>query len=156
MLDSRHLKSFAELIADLCCIGITKSKATLEAITQRGIRSAILPLSHMYRSDRIYSMKRLNPRFAKNTLFSDIKSFNQKVCAQVFSHTVGLSAAYSLRSGSGETIGQSYKYFCHDYSVPYHPNLYVSIAQVGNNTLFMKVINKYGTRYHVSIPRRPN
>ena len=90
--------------------------------------------------------------FATDTLFSDIKSFYQNVCAQVFSHKVGFSAAYPTREGSGVTIGQSYKYFCHDYCIPEYLNFYGDIAQVGKNTLFMKTINKYGTVYHVSSP----
>ena len=41
---SRHLKVYAELIADLWCIGIKKAKATLELTTERGKISVILPL----------------------------------------------------------------------------------------------------------------
>ena len=61
-----------------------------------------------------------------------------------------------MQSGSEYTIGQSYKDLCHDYGVPGHLTFDGPIAQVGKNTLFMKTINKYGTRYNVSIPRRPN
>ena len=61
-----------------------------------------------------------------------------------------------MRAGSRDTIGKSYKYFCHDYGVPKHLNFDGSIAQVGKNTLFIKTINNYGTRYHVSSTRRPN
>ena len=61
-----------------------------------------------------------------------------------------------MRAGPGNKIGQSYKQFCHDYGLPDHLNFGGSISKVGNNTLFMKTINKYGTRYHVSIPRRLN
>ena len=61
-----------------------------------------------------------------------------------------------MQAGSGYTIGKSYKCFCHDYSVPENLTFYVSTAQIGKSTLFMKTINKYGTRYHVSIKIRPN
>ena len=152
----QDLKASAELIADLWYIGIKKAKSPLEAATQRGTRSAILPHSCMYRSDRVYSWNILNARFAIDTIFSDIRSLNQNACAQVFSHKVGLSAIYPTRAGSGYTIGQSYKYFCHDYGVLEHLTFNGAIAKISNNTLFMKTINKYGTRYHVSSPRRPN
>ena len=87
---------------------------------------------------------------------SQISSHLIITCAQVFSHKVGFSAAYLMQAGSGDTIGKSYKYFCHDYGVPEHRNFDGSIAQVGKNTLFMKTINKYGTGYHDSSPRIPN
>ena len=97
---SRHLKASAELIDDLRCIGIKKEKATLDATTQRGTRYAILPLRRRYRADRVYILKRLNTRFATDTILSDIKSLNHNVCAQVFSYKFGLSAAYPMRAGS--------------------------------------------------------
>ena len=42
---TRNLKAPAKLIDDLWCIGIKRSQATLGATTQRGIRSAILPIA---------------------------------------------------------------------------------------------------------------
>ena len=101
---SRHLKAFVGLISDLWCIGIEKAKSTLEITNQQGIRSGILPLSCRYWADRVYILKRLNARFSTDTLFSDINSLNQNICAQVFSHKVGLSAAYPMQSGSGGTL----------------------------------------------------
>ena len=61
-----------------------------------------------------------------------------------------------MQAGSGKSIGQSYKYFCHDYGVPEHQTFDEAISQVGKNTSLLKTISKYGTRYHVSSPRRPN
>ena len=115
---SQNLKSPAELISNLWCIVIKKSKATVEATIQQGAKSAILPLSRRYRSNRVYIFNRLNSWFSIDTLFSEIKSLNQNVCAQVFCHKVGFSATYPIQAGSGYTIGQSYKYFYHDYGVP--------------------------------------
>ena len=73
---ARQLKASADLIADLWCIGPTRSQATLGATMQRGIRSAILPLARRYNSDRVFSMRGLNARFATDTLFSYVKSLN--------------------------------------------------------------------------------
>ena len=70
---SWNLKAFTEFIVDLWCIGIRESKETLEATNQKIIRSAILPLIRRYITDIVYSLKRLNSRFANDTLFSDIK-----------------------------------------------------------------------------------
>ena len=109
MSHSQHLKTHAEIIADLWCIVINKEQATLEATTQQGIRYDILPLRHRYQADIVYILKILNTRFAIDTLFSDIKSLNNNVCAQVFSHKVGFSEAYPMQAGSGDTIGNHTK-----------------------------------------------
>ena len=53
-------------------------------------------------------------------------------------------------------IGQSYKDFCHDHSVPENPNFDGAISQIGKNTLFMNSIKKYDMTYHISSPRTPN
>ena len=92
MSHSRNLKESVELISDLWCIVIKNKKGTLQATTQLGTRSDIIPLSCKYGADILYSVKRLNARFATDTLFSDIKSLSQNVCAQVFSHKVGFLA----------------------------------------------------------------
>ena len=59
-------------------------------------------------------------------------------------------------AGSWDTIGQTYQQLCHYYGVPQHLTFDGAIARVVKNTPFIKTINKYGTRYNVSIPRRPN
>ena len=152
----RHKKASAESIADLWCIGIKRARATMDATTQRGTRSAILPLSRRYRADRVYNLKRLDARFATDTLFSDIKSLSQNTCAQIYSHKVGFAAVYPMVSSTGDSIGQSYKDFSHDFGIPDHLTFDGYSSQVGRNTLFMKTIRKYGSQYHISSPRRPN
>lgn len=47
----RHKKLTAKSISDLWCIGLKRARATIDATTQTGIRSAILPLSRRYRAD---------------------------------------------------------------------------------------------------------
>ena len=89
MSHSRNFKSYAELIVDLWCILIKKKKATLAVTTQQGTRSDILPLIRRYQSHSVNILKRINARFATNTIFLDINSFNEKVRAQIFSHKVG-------------------------------------------------------------------
>ena len=63
----RHLGISPENIAELWGIGYNRAKITIEATTQRGTRSALLPLSRRYRADRIYKMKRLDGKFATDT-----------------------------------------------------------------------------------------
>ena len=153
---ARQLKASDERIADLWCIGLKRSQATLGATTQRGIRSTILPLARRYRDDRVFSMRWLNARFATDTLFSDVKSFNQNTCAQVFSHKVGFNDTYPMESSTGDSLGYSYRDFIHDFGITEHLRFDGYSAQVGRNTLLIKTARKYDTQYHVSSPRRPN
>jgi hypothetical protein len=53
--NERHVKVSAELIADRFGIGPVRAQKTLRVTTQRGVRSAILPISRRYRADRIFA-----------------------------------------------------------------------------------------------------
>ena len=154
--DARHKKVTALELAESWGIGPKQAKATLLAITQRGTRSALLPLSRRYRADRMYRMKRLNTKFATDTFFSDIKSLNQNTCGQVFSTKFGFSAVYPMPRATGDTIGQSLIDFSHDFGVTEHLTFDGAMAQVGKGTLFMKSIKRFDIAHHVSSPRRPN
>ena len=154
--DSRHKSVTALELAESWGIGPKQAKATLMATTQRGTRSAILPLSRRYRADKMYRMKRLNTKLATDTLYSDIKSLNQNICAQVYSTKFGFAAVYPMHRATGDTIGQSYVDFSHDFGIPEHLTFDGAMAQTGKGTLFMKSIKKFDTDYHVSAPRRPN
>ena len=152
----RHRKVTADLLSELWCIGTKRATATVDATTQRGTRSAMLPLSRRYRADRVYSLKRLNGRFLTDTLYADIKSLNQNTCAHVYTHKVGFSVVYPDKAATGNTVGQAYLEFCNDFGVPEHLTFDGATAQIGKNTLFMRSLKKNGSDYHVSSPRRPN
>ena len=152
----RHKKLSAESISDLWCIGIKRARNTLNATTQRGIRSAILPLSRRYRSDRRYNMKRLNGKFATDTLYAEVKSLHQNTCAQLYSHKVGFSACYPIRNATGDELGYTLQDFCNDFGVPEHLKSDGHMSQVGINTLFKQLIRRHDIKHKISEPRRPN
>ena len=116
--NKRHTGISPENIAELWGIGYNRAKATIEATTQRGTRSALLPLSRRYRADRIYKMKRLDGKFATDTLYADTKSLLQNTCAQIYSHKNGSSACYPLPSANEENIGNTLNDFIHDFGAP--------------------------------------
>ena len=154
--NERHKKLDAMALSEKWGIGLKRAEATLLCTTQRGTRSAILPLSRRYRADRMYNLKRLDSKFATDTFFSDIKSLNQNTCAQLFSHKVGFTAVYPMEKADGESIGQAFLNFVHDFGIPELLTFDGASAQVGKNTLFMRSLRKYECKYHVSSPRRPN
>ena len=65
----RHTTVTAETIAKNFLIGPDRAKQTSMTTTQRGTRSAILPIARRYRADRMYNLPRLNAKSATDTLY---------------------------------------------------------------------------------------
>ena len=152
----RHLRTTAETLAELWGIGVNKARASLNATTQMATRSAVLPISRRYRADKMYGVKRLSDKFSTDTLWSDSKSLNQNVCAQIFSHKNGFSVCYPMTRANGDTIGDSLLDFIHDFGVPEQLKSDGAAAQEGKNTKFMASVRKYRIQHKLSEPRRPN
>ena len=154
--NERHAKISAEVLADRFGIGIERARQTIKNTLHTGTRSAILPLSRRYRSDRHYGTKYLNGKFATDTIHLRRKTLTGKVKSQIFSHKCGFNAIYHLEDGKGDSIGYSLRSFISDYGVPKHLTCDGHPSQSGRHTLFQKTIRHHGIKYHVSSPYRPN
>ena len=152
----RHRLHTAQSIAEIWNIGLQKAKQTIEASTQNGIRSALMPLTRRYRSDRMYNIKRLRGRFATDIFFASIRSLHGNSCTQIYSHKVGFSVCYPLTHANGEQVGRSLGDFVHDFGAPEHLTYDGAMVQVGTKTLFHQNVRRYNIQTHVSAPRRPN
>jgi hypothetical protein len=154
--NERHLKVTAEMIAEKFGISIPRAQRTLRVTTQRGVRSAILPISRRYRADRVFSVKRLNGKFATDTAYGKIKSLRGNVGSQLFSHKCGFKVCYPLQKIDGNNVGDALTQFISDYGVPENLTFDGASVQTGPKTRFMDAIRRYEIKYHVSGPRRPN
>ncbi|KAI2502896.1 Reverse transcriptase (RNA-dependent DNA polymerase) [Fragilaria crotonensis] len=154
--DERHTKVTAEMIAEKFGISIPRAQRTLRVTTQRGVRSAILPISRRYRADRMFAVKRLNGKFATDTAYGKIKSLRGNVGSQLFSHKCGFKACYPLQKVDGNSVGDALTQFISDYGVPERLTFDGASVQTGPKTRFMDAIRRYEIKYHVSGPRRPN
>ena len=154
--NDRHSKITAELIADRFAIGLQTARATMKATLMKGTRSALLPLSRRYRSDRIYSIKRLQGKFSTDTLYFKRKTLTGNIGCQLFSHKSGFTAVYPITKADGEQIGNSLRSFIADYGVPEHLIYDGAKVQVGRFTIFQKTINDHQIKPHVSAPYSPN
>ena len=152
----RHIKMSAEVLADRFGIGLERARQTLRVTTQRGTRSALLPISRRYRADRQFGVKQLRGKFATDTIWAKTKTLRGNVAGQVYSHKCGFNAVYHLRSANGDSIGYSLSDFVSDYGAPEHLTFDGAQVQVGSNTQFRNTIRKNDIKYHVSGPRRPN
>src|SRR5687768_4993040 len=87
----------------------------MKATTQRGTRSAILPISRRYRVDRMFDIRHLNGKFATDTLWSTTKSIRGNIASQIYSHKCGFNVAYHVRAATGDNLGYSIWDFIHKF-----------------------------------------
>ena len=154
--DERHIKLTVEALAEKFGISIPRAQRTLRVTTQRGVRSAILPISRRYRADRMFSVKRLNGKFATDTAYGKVKSLRGNVASQLFSHKCGFKVCYPLQKVDGNNVGDALTQFISDFGVPDRLTFDGASVQTGPKTRFMDAIRRYEIKYHVSGPRRPN
>ena len=138
------------------CIGPNRARATLMATTRRGVRSALLPISRRYRSDKMYNIKQLDGKFATDIFYSDVRSVKQNIGAQIFSSKIGFAVSYPVKDSKSETLAFTLQDFISDFGVPKRLTFDGAQAQVGQHTQFMRTKPRHNINYHVSSPRRPN
>ena len=152
----RHVKASAEVIAERFGIGPERAQRTLRVTTQRGVRSAILPLSRRYRADRVFNVQRLTGKFATDTAYGKVKSLRGNVGSQIYSHKCGFKVSYPLMKVDGNHVGDTLTQFIADFGAPEHLTFDGASVQTGPKTKFMQALRRYEIKYHVSGPRRPN
>ena len=152
----RHAKITPETLAESFGIGITRAQDTMRVTTQRGTRSALLPLSRRYRADRHLGVKRLAINMASDTLIGPTKSIRGNVATQIYSHKCGFHKGYHMSQLNGECTGNSLKDFIHEFGAPNRLTFDGYSSQVGRHTLFQKTIRRYDINPHVSAPYRAN
>jgi len=150
----RHSAVTAEQLSERWNIGLAQSKQTLRVTTQRGVRSAILPLSRRYRTDRMYNQRKLRgQRFYTDTLFGKYKSVTNNTCAQLFANKSFFAKVYPMEKKS--FAGAALRQFIRDFGVPEKLTFDGSGEQTGPKTEFMKHVRDYAIDYHVTEPNRP-
>jgi hypothetical protein len=152
--NERHSAVTPEILSERWSIGLAQAKQTIKVTTQRGVRSAILPLSRRYRTDRMYSQKRLRgQRFYTDTLIGKYKSLTNNTCAQIFANESFFATCYPMEKKS--LAGMALRQFIRDYGIPDQLTFDGAAEQVGPKTEFMKNVRGYGIDYHCTEPHRP-
>ena len=83
-------------------------------MTQRGVRSAILPLSRRYRADEYFSARIMNGKFATDTLWVKQRTIAGSIASQIYTHKNGFAAPYHLHETTGDTVGYYLASLIHD------------------------------------------
>jgi len=152
----RHGKMTAESIAERFGIGIRRARQTLQATLQRGMRSAILPITRRYRADRVFTLRRLAGKYSSDTAWFKVRSLRGNVASQIYYHKCGFATNYHLSAADGEQVGNSLTSFLSDYGVPENLTVDGASVQVGRNTAYTRIVRKHAIQLHISTPRRPN
>ena len=81
----RHPAISKETLSERWNIWLIQAKQTMQMTTQRDERSAILPLSRRYRTDRMYNKKKLRgQKIHTHTLFGRFKSISKTIRARKY------------------------------------------------------------------------
>ena len=151
----RHSQVTSKNLSEKWNIGLEQAKQTLQVTTQKGVRSAIMPLSRRYRTDLMYQQKKLrNQKFYTDTVFGKCKSLTNNTCIQIFANEAYFVKAYPMEKKS--MAGLALRQFVRDYGVPEKLTSDGASEQTGPRTEFMKTVRKYDIDHHVSEPQRPN
>jgi len=119
----RHSQVTENILAERFGISPKTARATLAATLQNGTRSAILPLSRRYKTDRHYNLKRLDGNFATDTFYSNVRSLIGNTCSQLYAHKCGFSTPYHMPCANDEHVGGSLREFIHEYGIPAKGNV---------------------------------
>jgi hypothetical protein len=129
-------------------ISLTTAAQTLKETTQRFLRSALLPLSRRYRTDRVFSRKTLSGNWSTDTMDGRSKSLGGNRYAQVFSNNAYFSRIYPMDKKS--KAGDALRLFCQEFGVPERLTFDGSREQTMKGTEFMKQIRTHNIDYHIS------
>jgi hypothetical protein len=82
-------------------VSLEKATRTLQATTQRSVRSALDPLHRRFQTkQQQFRYNRLNSQFYSDTMFSGTKSLSGNTGAQVFVNDLGFSMVVPMTSKS--------------------------------------------------------
>jgi hypothetical protein len=143
-----------EDLSERWCISLAQAKLTLQATTQRIVRSAIMPLARRYRADRVFERPRFRTQVATDTMDARVTSYWGNRYCQVFATKEFFAAAYPIAKKSD--CSDALQDFIRDWGVPDKIISDGSREQGGKHTAFTKILKKYDIPHHVTELERSN
>jgi len=144
----RHSDVTPQSLAERWFIGVDTAKKTLKSTTQRLVRSALMPLSRRYRSDRMFRLPRLEGEWFTDTVMSKVKSRDGNICGQIFANDKYFAVFYPMDSKA--KAGDALKTFCKEYGVPELLRSDQAKEMVKKNTEFQAQVRKNQIRHHAA------
>ena len=131
----RHNMVTPEDISNRWFIGLAQASKTKKHTTQHILQSAVLPLAHRFKVNRMYERPRLKCTIYTNAMNGCHKPLDGNKHAQVFATEQFFVASYPMESKS--MSGQALKEFISDFGVPFCITCNGASEQVGKRTEFM-------------------
>ena len=150
----RHSSVSPESLSERWQIGLEVAKETIKRTTQRLSRSAVMPLARRYRADRQFQTKRLDGKWATDTMDGRVKSLDGNRYGQVFSNGTFFAEIYPI--ARKKDAGLALKAFILELGVPEELTIDGSKEQTKPNTEFMKCCRRNDIKVHRTEPERPN
>ena len=112
----RHIGVSAKELSEQWFIGLAQAHNTIKVTTQNCTRSALLPLSRRYCSDRVFEKPLLRGDFKMDTMDVRSKSLDDNRYAQIIANKDFFAVAYLTTNKSN--AGESLLCFIHEYGRP--------------------------------------
>ena len=148
-----HPVVLAESIDDRLYVGMNNAKQTYKVTTQKGIRSALLPLSRIYRADRHFTRPTLKGKWCTEWMFGRTKSLDGNVEAQAFANKEYFCTSYPTISK--KFFRRPWRHFAQSTVHQRNSPLLVE-KSIKWCTDFMKTVGEYDMLTHVLEPDRHN
>lgn len=154
--NARHSSITVEHIARTMRIGIDKAKQMLKATTQKGVRTAVHPITRRYRVDHLdLHRNKLAGRWYVDWISAGVKSLAQNKGAFVFSNGT-YTEVYPCESNNQELANLSLIDFCNDVGVPERLKSDRAPEFCGRGTQFWKTAKRKGCDVTYAEPERKN
>jgi len=152
----RHSKATPERVAKLFGVGQSKAKRMLRVTTQRGVRTAVHPLTRRYRTDHIHLHRRdLAGRWFMDHMVASRRSIRQNTGAFVVSNGP-FTEAYPTPSKNQHDAAESLRTFCDDVGVPIQLKTDFAGTFTGRDNEFMRMVRKNHIDISYAEPGRKN
>ena len=129
---------------------MSQANTTLNATTQRLVRSTLLPLSRRYRADRMYERPRIRGTIYTDSMGGQHKSLDGNKYAQVFANDSLFAVSYPMDKKS--SAGQALKQFIADFGIPDRIICDGLGEQTGHRTECTATVRKHGIDIHLTEP----
>ena len=151
----RHTNTTAEDLSEIWNISVDQARMTLDATTQHHVRSAIMPLSRRYRTDRMFEPKRLLGIMASDTMDPRCESLHgDHRYAQVFGNKQMFCEAYPIAAKAN--CNDALKQFILEYGAPEVMITDGSPEQIGKNAEFQATLRKNKVKARFTNTYSPN
>ena len=121
------------------------SNGHIEADHTKIVRSVVLPLGRRYKAVRLYHLPRLPGELYTNTLHGSTKSKAGNKYGQVFANNTYFAVIYP--TDTKKKFGEALCVFCQEFGVSELLTMDGAPYQVGQNSAFMKEVQKQGIEF---------